>query len=338
MSLDAVMSTALSTISVSDVDPPPSVGLAPPAIVLRDLRRSFDGREVLSGVSLDIRESEIFGLLGPNGAGKTTTLSIVSTRIRPTSGAAWILGKHVVDDVHAVRRLLNVAPQEEALYPALTGEENLRFFAKLYGVPRSARKARVDAALEAIALTSRKDDRVSTYSGGMRRRLNLGCALVSGPRVLLLDEPTVGVDPQSRRHIFEAIRGLRATGMTILYTTHYLEEAEELCDRIAILDEGRIVALGTLPDLLGLSHAKEVIDLRLAQPPGSVAAVEALEGVLNVEVVGTEVRIFTAHATSVLARVCGAQPVLDQPIVQTRVSAVTLSDVFIELTGKELRD
>src|SRR5262249_34333609 len=164
----------------------------------------------------------IFGLLGPNGAGKTTLLSMVSTRIRPTSGDAWVHGKHIVHDVDAARRLLNVAPQEEALYPNLTAAENLSFFAELYGVPRRERRRPVAEALEAIELPGRKDDRVGTYSGGMRRRLNLGCALVSEPRLVLLDEPTVSVDPQSREHILDAIRKLRARGTTILYTTHYL--------------------------------------------------------------------------------------------------------------------
>jgi len=308
------------------------------AVALRDLRREYDGHEVVSGVSFDIREGEIFGLLGPNGAGKTTILSMISTRIRPTSGDAWIYGKHVVRDVNAARRLLNVAPQEEALYPSLTGAENLNFFAELYGVPRRERSLRVEEALEAIGLTARKDDRVSTYSGGMRRRLNLGCALVSAPRLVLLDEPTVAVDPQSRAHIFDAVRTLRARGMTILYTTHYLEEAENLCDRIAIMDEGRIVALGTLAELLALSHATEVIELRLARPPLSVASVERLDHVERVETVGNEVRIFTTRAQQVLPRVYAAVSQLGQPVVQTRVSPVTLDDVFLELTGKELRD
>ena len=178
------------------------------AIVVRDLRREYGDVEVVRGVSLDIREGEIFGLLGPNAAGKTTLLSMISTRIRPTSGDAWIFGKHIVHDVNAVRRLLNVAPQEEALYPSLTAEENLKFFADLYGVPRTERRKRVTEALEAVGLTARKDDRVSTYSGGMRRRLNLGCTLVSGPKLVLLDEPTVAVDPQSRAHIFDAVRAL----------------------------------------------------------------------------------------------------------------------------------
>ena len=305
---------------------------------MRDVRRSFGDREAVRGVSLEVREGEIFGLLGPNGAGKTTTLSIVSTRIRPTSGETWVFGKHVLEDTDAVRRLLNVAPQAEAIYPSLSGQENLRFFAELYKVPRSERAARIAEALEAVALTSRKDDRVDSYSGGMRRRLNLGCALVTAPRLLLLDEPTVGVDPQSRAHVFDAVRSLRGRGVTILYTTHYLEEAQALCDRIGIMDEGRLVALGTLPELLGLSKATEVIDIRLSQPPHSVAAIEALDGVRSVEIAGAEIRIFTSRAQGVLAQLCGSVPVVDQPIVQTRVSPVTLHDVFIELTGKDLRD
>src|SRR5438552_14078860 len=293
----------------------PSLRVVSTAVALRDLRREYDGHEVVRGVSFDVREGEIFGLLGPNAAGKTTVLSMISTRIRPTSGDAWVYGKHVVHDVTAARRLLNVAPQEEALYPSLTAAENLAFFAELYGVSRRDRPARVAEALEAVGLTARKDDRVATYSGGMRRRLNLGCALVSTPRLVLLDEPTVAVDPQSRANIFDAVRTLRAQGMTILYTTHYLEEAENLCDRIAILDEGRIIALGTLAELLELSHATEVIELRLARPPLSVAALERMEYVERVDTVGNEIRIFTTRAPQGLPRVYAAGAPLGPPIV-----------------------
>jgi ABC-2 type transport system ATP-binding protein len=305
---------------------------------MRDLRREYAGREVVRGVTLEVGEGEIFGLLGPNGAGKTTLLSMVSTRIRPTSGDAWVYGKHVVRDVNAARRLLNVAPQEEAIYPNLTAEENLAFFAELYGVPRAERARRVMQALEVVGLTARKDDRVATYSGGMRRRLNLGCALVSGPRLVLLDEPTVAVDPQSRAHIFDAVRKLRAAGTTIVYTTHYLEEAEDLCDRIAIMDEGRVVATGTLPELLARSQATEVIELRLVHSLPKLATIEVLEGVEKVEAVGNEVRVFTTRAQQVLPRIYRALSLQGRSIAQTRVTAVTLDDVFLELTGKALRD
>lgn len=308
------------------------------AVALADLRRQYGDREVVRGVSLEVAEAQIFGLLGPNGAGKTTLLSMISTRLRPTSGDAWVHGCHVVRDVHAVRRLLNVAPQEEALYPSLTAQENLEFFAELYGVRRSHRPRRVAAALEAVGLSARKDDRVETFSGGMRRRLNLGCALVNGPRVVLLDEPTVGVDPQSRAHIFDAVRALRAQGTTILYTTHYLEEAEDLCDHIAIVDEGRVVACGTLPELLALSHANEVIELRLAQPPDDVAPFEAIDGVQKVESIGTELRVFTTRAQLALPRLYRTLASLGIGIIRTRLTPVTLDDVFLELTGKELRD
>ena len=306
------------------------------AVVTRDLRRSYDGREAVRGVSLEINEGEIFGLLGPNGAGKTTTLSMISTRIWPSGGDAWVFGKHVVKDVHAARRMLNVAPQEEALYPALTGEENLDFWARLYGVPRAERPKRIAHALAAVELTTRKDDRVETYSGGMRRRLNLGCALVSAPRLVLLDEPTVGVDPQSRVHIFEAVRNLRAAGITILYTTHYLAEAEELCDRIAIMDEGQVVALGTTAELLARSSASEVVELRLGAPI-ETQVLQNLPEVQRVEQSGSILRLYTRHAEPLLARLCSTG-ILEQPIVQIGVTPVSLETVFIELTGKELRD
>ena len=308
------------------------------AVVARDLRREYAGHEVVRGVSLEVGEGEIFGLLGPNGAGKTTLLSMISTRIRPTSGDAWVYGKHVVREVNAARRLLNVAPQEEAIYPNLTAEENLAFFAELYGVPRAERLRRVGEALEVVGLAARRGDRVATYSGGMRRRLNLGCALVSAPRLVLLDEPTVAVDPQSRAHIFDAVRKLRAGGTTILYTTHYLEEAEDLCDRIAIMDEGRVVAVGTLPELLARSEATEVIELRLVHPLPKLASIEVIEGVEKVEAVCNEVRVCTSRAQQVLPRIYRALSLQGRSIAQTRVTAVTLDDVFLELTGKELRD
>jgi ABC-2 type transport system ATP-binding protein len=323
---------------VSEARPGPDPRAVPIAVLLRDVHRAYDGREVVCGVTLEIREGEIFGLLGPNGAGKTTLLSIVSTRLRPGDGDVWVHGRHAVCEVDAVRRSLNVAPQEMALYPTLTGEENLAFWAELYGVPRRDRARRVREVLEAVGLAARGDDRVATYSHGMRRRLNLGCALVSRPRLVLLDEPTAGVDPQSRAHIFDAVRRLRASGTTIVYTTHYIEEVEGLCDRIAIMNEGRIVACGTLAELLPLSRSTEVIRLRLLNPPDTRAALAAAEGVQRVEAVGNEVRIFTTRAQLALPRVYGLLAQLGVRVLQTRVTPVTLADVFLEVTGRELRN
>jgi ABC-2 type transport system ATP-binding protein len=333
-----VKAGALRRAVAAGATPQPVQPPAPRAVILQDLRREFDGREVVRGVSLEIREGEIFGLLGPNGAGKTTLLSMVSTRLRPTSGDVWVHGHHVVHEIDAARRVLNVAPQEEALYPSLTAEENLRFFAELYGVPRRDRAYAIAEVLAAVGLTGRKDDRVATYSGGMRRRLNLGCALVTGPRLVLLDEPTVAVDPQSRAHIFDAVRALRARGTTILYTTHHLQEAEDLCDRIAIMDEGRVVACGTLTELLARSEATEAIELRLDRPLTMLGPLQTLDGVRDVEAVGHELRLFTRRAQQVLPRVYRAIGAMGHGVVRTRVTPVTLDDVFLELTGKELRD
>lgn len=307
------------------------------AVVTEELRRTYEGREAVRGISLTIPEGEIFGLLGPNGAGKTTTLSMISTRIRPTSGDAWVCGKHVVKEVHRARRFLNVAPQEEAHYPTLTAEENLQFFARLYGVPAAERGALVEKALAVVELQGRRHDRVGTFSGGMRRRLNLGCALVSGPRVVLLDEPTVGVDPQSRAHIFDAVRRLREEGLTILYTTHYLAEAEELCDRIGVIDEGKIVALGTIPELLAGSRTREVVELRFPIAISQLPIVEDHPEVEKVEFHGPLVRVYARHAQALLATVC-APGALDMEIVQIKVTPVSLETIFMEITGKELRD
>jgi ABC-2 type transport system ATP-binding protein len=307
------------------------------AVVTEELRRTYEGREAVRGISLTIPEGEIFGLLGPNGAGKTTTLSMISTRIRPTSGDAWVCGKHVVKEVHRARRFLNVAPQEEAHYPTLTAEENLQFFARLYGVPAAERAALVEKALSVVELQGRRHDRVGTFSGGMRRRLNLGCALVSGPRVVLLDEPTVGVDPQSRAHIFDAVRRLREEGLTILYTTHYLAEAEELCDRIGVIDEGKIVALGTIPELLAGSRTREVVELRFPAAISELPIVEDHPEVEKVEFHGPLVRVYARHAQALLATVC-APGALDMEIVQIKVTPVSLETIFMEITGKELRD
>ena len=217
------------------------------AIVVDKLRKQFDppkGPVAVDGVSFAIREGEIFSLLGPNGAGKTTTISILSCLLKPDSGEADVGGFSVFRKPDEVKKLIGVVPQDIALYEDLSGRENLMFWGRMYGLSGAALNKRVDEVLELIGLIDRQKDRVDKYSGGMKRRVNIGAALLHKPRILYLDEPTVGIDPQSRRAILDGVKDLNAGGMTVLYTTHYMEEAQELSDRIGIMDQGRMIAVG----------------------------------------------------------------------------------------------
>ena len=217
---------------------------------VRGLRKSYGDRVAVDGLSLEVRTGEAFGFLGPNGAGKSTTLSCMTGLLAPDAGEVLLDGGSPTDP--AVRKSLGIAPQSLALYPELSADENLRYFGRLHGLSGKRLSERVDWALQLAGLTDRRDDRVAAYSGGMQRRLNLACALVHEPRLVLLDEPTVGIDPQSRHHVFETIEGLRRSGLTIVYTSHQMEEVERLCDRIAIIDHGKLLACDTLPNLLAL--------------------------------------------------------------------------------------
>ncbi|HEX3722979.1 MAG TPA: ABC transporter ATP-binding protein [Nitrolancea sp.] len=225
---------------------------------VRDLHKTFGEREVVRGVSFHINAGEIFGLLGPNGAGKSTTINMLATYLKPTSGTATVAGIPITEG-ERVKREIGLVPQEIALYNDLSAEENMRFFGEVYGIRGAALSARIDELLERVGLADRRKEKVDTFSGGMQRRLNLAAGLIHEPPLLMLDEPTVGVDPQTREAIFELAEQLRDSGVGILYTTHYMEEAERLCDRIAIIDEGHIVATGTLDELLAHRTAEPVV-------------------------------------------------------------------------------
>ena len=221
----------------------------PPFLSVTNLSKSFNGFQAVDGVSFGIEEREIFGLLGPNGAGKTTTIRILSTVLAPDDGDVAIGGHSVASDGDEVRKLIGVCPQELALYTELSATDNLVFFGRMAGLGgRDAKDAARDN-LERVGLLDRAGDKVDDFSGGMKRRVNLAIALMSRPQLLFLDEPTVGIDPQSRNHIFETVEELRDAGMTVLYTTHYMEEADRLCDRLAIMDHGRMIRIGTPDDL-----------------------------------------------------------------------------------------
>jgi ABC-2 type transport system ATP-binding protein len=282
----------------------------------------------------------VVGLLGPNGAGKTTTLSVLATLRRPTAGIARVAGHAVDREPAAVRRALGFVPQSVALYPTLTARENLAFFARLVGLRGGAARAASAAALEVAGLAERAGDVVATFSGGMQRRLNLACALLHRPRVLLLDEPTVGVDPQSRERILGAVRAQAAAGSAVLYSTHYMEEAERLCDRVVLVDHGRSIAAGAPVALVrSAGHA-----LRLEVITRRPLARGWLSGIERAEATDAGTGVGGAVAHVAIADFTVAAPVLERAaavggeVLEFHLHQPTLQDVFIQLTGRALRD
>lgn len=242
--------------------------MSAPLLEITDVHKRYGAVVALEGVRLDVTDGELFGLLGPNGAGKTTLLSIVASLLDADSGAVRVLGRAVSGHDRELRRQIGLVPQEIALYAELTARENLLFFGRLYGMTGAALARRADEVLEAMGLADRAHSPVATFSGGMKRRLNLGAGLVHRPRLLLLDEPTTGVDPHSRNHIFEEVRRLNAAGVTIVYTSHYLEEVQALCRRVGILDRGRLIACAPLADLLQQSEG--LIRFRVSDVPAAL--------------------------------------------------------------------
>src|SRR5882724_12900607 len=254
-------------------------------ISVSNLSKSYDGVQALKGISFDIKQGEFYGLLGPNGAGKTTTISIMSTLLEPSGGSVTIAGLDLKSNPTECKKTVGVVPQEIALYNELSAYDNLMFWGSLYDVSKSELKLRIDETLKLFGLFERRNDKVKTYSGGMKRRINIASALLHQPKVLFMDEPTVGIDPQSRNLIFEVVEKLHNEGMTIVYTTHYMEEAERFCDRIGIIDNGQIIAQGTLDELKSLSKIREAIVVSCANLTDSLyeKISSEWEGVTRVE-------------------------------------------------------
>jgi ABC-2 type transport system ATP-binding protein len=321
--------------------------MSTPIFEVLDLRKRYGDLTALDGVSLAVEKGEVFGLLGPNGAGKTTLLSIASCLLRPTSGEVRVEGRPVSE--REVRRLVGLVPQEVAVYGQLTARENLNFFGELYGLRGAALRQRTELVLKATGLEHRADGRVSTFSGGMKRRLNLGAALMHHPPLLLMDEPTTGVDPQSRNHIFEEVRRLNVEGTTIIYTSHYMEEVQALCSRIAIIDSGKVVACDSLTGLLRLlggpvrfrvSHVDGPLldalaglpDAHLVESP--VLAAESRNGPAEAPLLELRCR----DVRSTVPRLLGLLDRLGVKLLDLQTEEPSLERVFLDLTERTLRD
>jgi ABC-2 type transport system ATP-binding protein len=311
--------------------------MPPPLLVLDSVTKSYGPHKALRGVSLNVEDGEVFGLLGPNGAGKTTLLSILSCLIDPSSGTAELLGRQLNTGDRGVRRFIGLVPQELAIYNELTARENLLFFGELYGVKAPALATRVEETLAAIGLVDRADDRVGTFSGGMKRRLNFGAALIHGPRLLLLDEPTTGVDPQSRNHIFEEVRRLNRAGVTIIYTSHYMEEVQALCTRVGIIDHGRLIACDSLAGLL--HKLPGLIRIRLGRPvPEFQERLADIPGVKLSERDGSDLDLEAVDVKPVLLQLMGLMTELQVDLTSLEIQEPNLERVFLHLTGRALRD
>ena len=320
--------------SVPPLRPQP---LKPVVLRVVSLQKRYGEIEAVAGVSFDLREGEVLGLLGPNGAGKTTVISILATERAPSGGDAMLFDHSIRKEPKIVRRMIGVAPQDIAIYPMLTAAENLRFFGRLYSVSSAILESRIGELLDLVGLEKRGNDYAGTLSGGMKRRLNLAAALVHSPPVLLLDEPTAGVDLQSREHIFEIVRRLREAGTAILYTTHHMEEAEGLCNRLGIMSQGKLVAMGTLEALRANLECEEIIEVRGLPPGTDLAAVQAAGGVSRVERTDGIVRFFVRNATHLLEPLQKIISRSRQP-VHLKIAPMSLEDLFLRLTGPEVRD
>jgi ABC-2 type transport system ATP-binding protein len=335
----------------------------PPILEVDSLVKKYGDFEAVKGVSFSVEQGEVFGLLGPNGAGKTTTISMLTGLFPPTSGTARVGGYDITRELDQAKEINGLVPQDLALYPTLSARANLNFFGHIYGLGGKELKERVEDVLRIVALTDRADQAVQTFSGGMKRRVNIAAGLVHQPKLLFLDEPTVGVDPQSRNHIFESVMRLnRERGMSIIYTSHYMEEVELLCNRAAIVDQGEIIALDTIKNLIamlgggviqvGLHQVDDALLAELsalpavkqatrapqAAPPPSAETAEAEAAGVMPTPRYTVVKIEAEHSQQAMVNLFSFLSKRDIPIASLEILEPNLESVFLHLTGKKLRE
>ena len=309
------------------------------AIEVNNLHKAFGDRLAVQGINFSVEKGEIFSLLGPNGAGKTTTLSMLSCLLRPDQGDALVMSHSIRTDQLGVKSSLGVVPQEIALYEDMSARENLTFWGKMYGLRGPALRKRVDEVLEIIGLSDRAGEYIKKYSGGMKRRVNIGVALLHKPQVIYMDEPTVGIDPQSRRNILDSVVALKSQGMTVLYTTHYMEEAQELSDHIAIMDNGKMIASGTNSELVQIVGATDRISVTInTESARVIAAWKAVRGVKQVSGEAGTLTILADDSNRVLPRLFETAAANSVRITSVAIQEPNLEAVFLHLTGRALRD
>ncbi|UJL45157.1 ABC transporter ATP-binding protein [Virgibacillus sp. NKC19-16] len=305
-----------------------------------NLSKNFKEKKAVDKVDIYLDEGESVGLLGPNGAGKSTAISIISSLLKPTSGDVKLNGKSIIKNPAKIRKILGVVPQEIALYEELSAYENLKFFGEIYKVKKDILEGRIQNVLDMVGLKERQKDLVKTFSGGMKRRVNIAVALLHQPKILILDEPTVGIDPQSRNHILETVRKLNEEQeTTILYTSHYMEEVEELCNRVYIMDHGKVIASGSKSELLSILSSEDTIQVQLSETSDKlIEKIKSFETVRQVDETQKGIRIISKKGSNILSAIVFAAEKEGIQVTHYEMETPSLEDVFLHLTGKTLRD
>jgi ABC-2 type transport system ATP-binding protein len=308
-------------------------------ITVKNLEKNYGAKRAVDDISFSVKDGEVLGLLGPNGAGKSTTLNILSTILKADKGDIDVLGHKLKNNAKAIKQIIGVVPQDLAIYEEISAEKNISFFASLYGLKGNELKKQVKEALELVGLYDKRADKPRTFSGGMKRRLNIACAIAHRPKVIIMDEPTVGIDPQSRNHILESIKILKARGSAVIYSTHYMEEVEAIADRIIIINEGKIIAEGTKEELkekvndeitytFKINNTEKIMDKEL----------HSIQGVKKVNILEDEVRVTTLKSNNNLNEIIGIFLDKQCKVESMQSKEASLETVFLELTGRNLRD
>lgn len=304
------------------------------------LSKIYNGKKVVDEIDIYLDKGESVGLLGPNGAGKSTTISMISSLLKPSSGDVKLEGESTINNPAEIRKILGVVPQEIALYEELSAYENLKFFGEIYKVEKNSLEQRIQDVLDMVGLKERQKGLVKTFSGGMKRRVNIAAALLHNPEILILDEPTVGIDPQSRNHILETVRKLnKENGTTVLYTSHYMEEVEQLCNRVYIMDHGKVVASGSKAELLGIISSEDTIQVQLSETSDVlIEQIKSIDHVHRVDETSDGIRIISKKGSNLLSELVHAAENQDIQLTNFQMETPSLEDVFLHLTGRTLRD